>query len=120
MKDEMMAFLELADRNLEKCPWIKGQTFERHLEKLLLEMEELKTAHSKKDWKNAQEELGDVLWDVIILMRLAEREGKFNAKDTLKKAQKKIEFRKPWLISGEEITKEEAMKIWKERKNPKH
>jgi NTP pyrophosphatase (non-canonical NTP hydrolase) len=119
MKDEMEALLELAKKNFERCPWVNSQTSELYVGELLSEIEEFNEAYKKKDWESVQEELGDILWDVITLSYLMEKEGKLRASEVIGKTRKKIEWRKPWLLSGGKVTRGEAVRIWKERKNPK-
>lgn len=116
MKTQIGELAELAGRNMEKCPWIKNQTSGMHLRKLFLEMEELNDAYKKDDWQGTREELGDVLWDVLVLAYILEKEGKINSKQMITDMRNKIFWRKPWLNSDEEITLDEAKRIWMERK----
>ena len=116
MKNEMDGFFELVEKNMGNCPWVREQSSEKYLEELFSEIEELRGAYSKGNWGEVQEELGDLLWDVVTLAYLMERERKIEARGVVRRVKEKISHRKPWLLSGEKVTSEEAVRIWKGRK----
>jgi NTP pyrophosphatase (non-canonical NTP hydrolase) len=116
MEDEMKRLLELVKRNADTCPWTKEQTSEKFIRKLAGEMDEFKEAYGKQDWDNVEEELGDLFWDVLTLAYILERENKLKASKVVSRIHGKISHRKPWLITGETVSIEDAKKIWMERK----
>jgi len=115
--NEIRELTVLIDKNMKKCPWIKNQTSKTHLKKLFSELEELDDAYNKSNWNGTQEEMGDVLWDVLILAYILEKEGRINVKQTIRNIREKICRRKPWLESNDEISLDEAKRIWIEKKN---
>lgn len=116
MKDEFEKFVnnlrECRSGN-KACPWEKEQTFESRTKELLLEAEEVKEAVEKKDYENLKEEVGDVIWDSIALIVIAEEKGLFTAQDVFKNLNSKITRRKPWVFGDVKVnTKEEAVAEW--------
>ena len=99
-------------KNKDKCPWVKELTLDRQKKELESEVKEVIEAIDKKDYDNLKEELGDVLWDTLLLACLAEREGLFSVKEVLAELNEKIARRKPWLAEGKEVSLEEAKEHW--------
>ena len=116
VKTKIIELLDLIEKDLELSGWSKGLGLEGHQEELLKEIEELKEAFEKKDMENYKEELGDILWDVLKLILVAEREGILNARETIENIRNKISMRKPHLLEGKKLSAEEESKIWYEIK----
>ncbi|MCX8200150.1 MAG: adenylyltransferase/cytidyltransferase family protein [Candidatus Micrarchaeota archaeon] len=106
----------LAGLNARRCPWCKERTPDEYVKALESEVNEVKDAIAKRDYRNLKEELGDVVWDALVLAHICEKEGLFKGDDVLEGIIRKIERRKPWLASGKKVTIEEAAKIWEEAK----
>lgn len=106
----------LAGKNAKNCPWCREKSPEDFLRALREEMDELEEAFIRKDYANAREELGDVLWDVVMLAQACERDGLFEAGGVVEGIIGKIGRRKPWLIEGKKVGKGEAERIWNEAK----
>ncbi|MEK6981670.1 MAG: MazG nucleotide pyrophosphohydrolase domain-containing protein [Candidatus Micrarchaeota archaeon] len=116
MKDSLNSLLEIVKKNVAVCEWCNTQTSDMHLVKLKEEITELELAIKNNDLENAKEEMGDVIWDALILAYIFEREAKFKAKDSVDNVIRKIYNRKPWLLKGEKVSREEAVRIWVEAK----
>lgn len=87
-------------------------------EKLREEIEEVIEAIDKKDYENLQEEIGDVLFVLILTARIAEEEGKLKMKDVLRGIEQKIISRHTWVFGKDKAnTPEEALAKWKENKS---
>ena len=104
------------------CPWVKQETFVKHFEELKKEIQELEDAHKNNDINNLEEELGDVLWDILMLIKISEDEYEFKIEDIADKICDKIIRRSPHIFGNEKAeTPEEVNKIWnrikKEEKN---
>ena len=98
-------------------PWVKQQTFIKHLDELKKEVQEVEGAISIGDKNNLEEELGDVLFDVLMLIKISEEEYEFKLKNISKLICQKIVRRKPYIFGDEKAeTPEEACKIWKKIK----
>jgi len=96
------------------CPWVKKQTFIKHFDELKKEVQEVEDAIGNGDKNNIEEELGDVLWDVLMLIKISEDEYGFKLEDLIDVICKKMIRRKPYIFGDEKAgTPEEAVKIWK-------
>ncbi len=110
------ALMALARKSAVHCPWCKEKSCEEFVHELENEVRELAGALSKMDYANVREEIGDVVWDALVLAHICEREGKFNGDDVIREIIRKIERRKPYLINGDIVSLEEAKRIWHEAK----
>jgi len=123
MKQSFDELLDAMRKNLKYCGWAKEQTFDSYVKQVFDEADELKEAVEKGDYEHIKEELGDLLWDVLVLALIAEKQGIFLAKDVIKSRVEKTRRRKPEIFEGKHISKEEALKNWdkakKEEKNGK-
>ncbi|MFA6436495.1 MAG: MazG nucleotide pyrophosphohydrolase domain-containing protein [Candidatus Gracilibacteria bacterium] len=105
------------------CPWDRKKTIENLLPDLLGEVKEVEEAIQKGDMKNLKEELGDVLFNMVLLCVIAEEEGKFTMDEVLKEIAEKIVSRHTWVFGKDKAsTPEEALALWgknkaKERKS---
>ncbi|MAG08518.1 nucleotide pyrophosphohydrolase [Candidatus Woesearchaeota archaeon] len=72
------------------CAWDRKQTFDTIKKTMLSEAQEVKEAIEKKDYENLKEELGDLLYNVIFLSRMAEKKNLFSIKDVLVASKEKI------------------------------
>lgn len=108
--------VSISQLNVNVCPWCSERTSDEYLNELLGEMNELKTAFDKNDNFNIEEEIGDILWDAINLAHICEKERRISSDAVIERILKKIENRKPWLIEGRSVTKDEAARIWNDAK----
>jgi|GEM_PF-1010760 len=106
----------LAKKNVQHCPWCRTVSSEDYVRTLEEEVEELLGAFKNKDYENVREEIGDVIWDALVLAHICEREGKFKSDDVIDGIIKKIKRRKPFLEENREVTLEEAKRLWDEAK----
>lgn len=110
---ESFAELAAAARQvLARCPWTTARTVEQYAPELRAEADEVLLAVANRDRANLREELGDLLWDVVICALLAERSGYFAAHEVLDQVVAKMQRRKPFVFDGTEVTEEEAKRIW--------
>lgn len=77
------------------CPWDKVQTVKSLKKDLVSEVREVVRAIDKNDIENLKEELGDVIWDVLLICQVAEEKKYFNAYDVLNILKKKVVRRHP-------------------------
>ena len=117
MKDSFEELVLALKQNRKKCPWSNDVDFERFVEELAKEVDEVKQAIKNKDYVNLQEEIGDLLMDTLFLGIIAEEKGLFTIKNSLDDVITKLKRRKPWVFGDEVITtKEQATKRWNEIK----
>ncbi len=116
MEKKFGEFAKLARKTLAECPWANRQTVKSYVRQLASEAEEVVAAVNNDDRENLKEELGDLFWDVLMVMLIAEKEGWFTPSESMSALIEKMRRRKPFLFSGQKVTLEEAERMWWEAK----
>jgi len=105
------------------CPWDKEQTH-KSLRKYLLEesyevLEVLDSMDAKIDASLAlKEELGDLLFQILLHSELAEEKNLFSFLDVMKNLEEKIHRRHPHVFAGKKISSAKEVSLqWEETKN---
>ena len=112
MTESFAALADAARKVLARCPWTTAQSAERYARELRSEADEVLLAIANGDRDNLKEELGDLLWDVVMCALLAERSGYFPAREVFDDVVTKMRRRKPFVFDGTEVTAEDAKRIW--------
>jgi XTP/dITP diphosphohydrolase len=113
---EFEKLCDIVQRNIDKCPWVESINLNTMLNEASSEINEIEEAIYKNDIDNLEEELGDLIYDSFLLLKIAERDYNISTNEVIKRVVSKISNRKPWLFWNKKISKEEASKIWRERK----
>ena len=111
--------VELAEtlRSEKGCPWDRKQTIKSLLKSFVDEAEEVKEAIEKDDCENLKEELGDLLFNMVMISQIAKEKGLFTISDVLKNIEAKIIKRHSWVFGTDKVsTPEEAIEMWKKNK----
>jgi uncharacterized protein YabN with tetrapyrrole methylase and pyrophosphatase domain len=96
------------------CPWDRKQTIDTMLKCIEDEVAEVRQAIENGDHKNLREELGDVLFQVVMISQIAKENGYFKIDDVIKDIDKKIRSRHTWVFGKEKAhTAEEALEMWR-------
>ncbi len=116
-------FVELVEimqklRSEDGCPWDKEQTPESILPFFLEEAYEVIESVEEKDWKNLQEELGDILLHTVFQAKMAEEENRFTILDSLETINAKLTRRHPHVFGDRPV--EEAKSAKKNWETEKH
>ena len=99
------------------CPWDREQTFESLRKYMREEAEEAVQAVDKNDMENLCEELGDVLFQVMLNSQIAKEKGLFSIDDVIGGICEKMVRRHPHVFGDIEVNSpEEALALWKEIK----
>ena len=99
------------------CPWDKEQTIASLKEDVLSEADELRVAIEKEDYENIKEEIGDVIWVLVLMAQIAKEEGRFDLENVLKELNDKIVRRHPHVFGNAKAKNaEEALKLFREAK----
>ncbi|KLO21489.1 nucleotide pyrophosphohydrolase [Marinitoga sp. 1197] len=114
---EFKKLCDIVQRNIEKCPWVKSINLNTMINEASSEIKEIEEALLSEDIDNLEEELGDLIYDAFLILKIAERDYNISSDKVIKRVVNKISNRKPWLFWKESISREEAAKIWLERKN---
>lgn len=104
-------------RSPDGCPWDNKQTIESVLKYFLEEAYEALDAADRHDWPGLAEELGDTLWEILFLARMAEQEGHFSIDDVLQLLGEKMIRRHPHIFGETTLeTSEQVVAQWAEIK----
>lgn len=99
------------------CPWDRKQTIASMLQYIDEEIAEVRQAIENGDHKNLEEELGDVLFQLIMISQIAKENGYFDMDDVLNGIYKKIVSRHTWVFGKDKVTTpEEALEMWAKNK----
>lgn len=125
--NEFKELLNIADQLLgpQGCPWDREQTFFTLQPYLLEETHELIEAIDAKDPAKISEELGDVLYALIFIAKLGEKEACFTLPESIRLVSEKLIRRHPHVFGDKKISStEEVAAAWEEvkkkegKKNP--
>ena len=94
-------------RSPDGCPWDQEQTSQSLRSGLLEEASEVLDAIDAQDQDNLREELGDVLYHLLMQAQIASEEGKFTLTDVIAGIETKLKRRHPhvwgdWQVDGSE------------------
>lgn len=117
--DEFKSLIYTIERLLapDGCPWDREQTLQSMRHSILEETCEVIEAIDLENNRQIEEELGDLLFNVVFLCKLAEKEQRFSLEDVLKHIVAKLVRRHPHIFGeGHLKTSEEVLKQWEEIK----
>ncbi len=104
-------------RGPEGCPWDKEQTLESLKQYLRNESEEVFEAVDAGDMENLCEELGDVLFQVMINSQVAKELGAFSIDDVVDGICRKMVRRHPHVFGDVKVNSvQEGNALWNEIK----
>lgn len=104
-------------RSKTGCPWDREQTIASMLKCIKEEADEVCLAIENGDHENLKEELGDVLFQVIMIAQIAKENGYFSMDGVLRHIDHKIRSRHTWVFGKDKAkTPEEAIAMWKRNK----
>ena len=91
-------------RGPDGCPWDKKQNHRSLLPYLFSEAREVRQAIRKEDWKNLEEELGDILLQVVFHSQVAQENGRFDISGVITGISEKLKRRHPHVFGGKKLT----------------
>jgi tetrapyrrole methylase family protein/MazG family protein len=91
-------------RGADGCPWDRRQTRESLRPFLIEETYEILEAMDRGDDRGLQEELGDLLFHIIFMARIAQEEGAFDIYDVIQGAAEKMIRRHPHVFGNSEVS----------------
>ena len=116
-KEEKLAqfgrVLDVMDKLRAKCPWNGAQTWDTLRSLTVEEVYELSDAVMKKDDKDLEKELGDLLLHIVFYSKIAEEQGKFDVADVMERLCEKMIFRHPHVFAeGKAADAEQVSENW--------
>ena len=110
--EELVSVVKIL-RSEQGCSWDRKQTFESLKPCILDEAREVAEAVDKQDMDNLCEELGDVLFNVLIYSQIAEEKGCFELKDEVDGVCEKMIRRHPHVFGEQKrLSAEESLDLW--------
>ncbi len=110
--EELVSVVKIL-RSEQVCSWDRKQTFESLKPCILDEAREVAEAVDKQDMDNLCEELGDVLFNVLIYSQIAEEKGCFELKDVVDGVCEKMIRRHPHVFGEQKrLSAEESLDLW--------
>jgi tetrapyrrole methylase family protein/MazG family protein len=104
-------------RSKNGCMWDKEQTHKSLVKYLLEESQEVKKAVQKKDMKNLEEELGDILLQVVFHAQIGKENKQFDIAGVISTLNKKLIRRHPHVFGDYKVkTTKDIEVMWKEVK----
>lgn len=93
------------------CPWDKKQTAYTLTQYLREEVTELLTAINKNDTTNICEEIGDVLYILIMISEIHSEKNIFSFSDVISEINKKLVRRHPHVFDGKKVSSDEELRL---------
>ncbi len=104
-------------RSDDGCPWDREQTLGDLRAYLLEEAHETAAAIDGDDRHHLREELGDLIFQVVFIARLAEEEGTFDLADAIDAIHAKMIERHPHVFGDDKLEDSAAVhRAWERRK----
>jgi isopentenyldiphosphate isomerase/NTP pyrophosphatase (non-canonical NTP hydrolase) len=113
---EFDEFDELITKSMDLDSWIRDAGVEGYVKHLNEEAKEVLEATEKREYTNLKDELGDILSCWLILCKLGEEHKLFSASEVITGAIEKAKRRRPYVLEGKKVSKEEAYRIWQDVK----
>ncbi len=104
-------------RSPQGCPWDREQELEDLRSYLLEEAHEVAAAIDSGDWSYVAAELGDLLFQIVFITRLAEEREMFDFDRVVGEIERKMVERHPHVFGDERLADSEAVhRAWEQRK----
>jgi len=117
VSEELDRLTRLVDRLRRDCPWDREQSFETLKTYLLEETYEALAALDEPAPEPLRDELGDLLFQIFFLARLAEERGWFDIGAVARRITEKMIERHPHVFGGQPASSAEEVKgAWERRK----
>lgn len=112
-----MTLLAARLRAPDGCPWDREQTVASSTGYILEEAYEAVDALEARDWDEAREELGDLLFQVVFQAQMAVDKNRFDASEVIEAVEAKMIRRHPHVFGDAQAeTADEVLKRWGEIK----
>ncbi len=96
-------------RSPDGCPWDRRQSPASLIKYLKSECDELVSAIENNDLANICEELGDLLYIIVMLSEMHSENGSFQFSDVIHAINEKLIRRHPHVFAGEPYESEEQL-----------
>ncbi len=108
--------IRLCKKSLELDPWVKERGMKGYSEEIIEEAKEALAEAEDDNYYNLKYELGDILYDWIHMVLLAEEKKVFTMDEIIRCTIEKYNRRKPYLRKNRKVSREAAISAWKDAK----
>ena len=120
-EEAFLRLIHIIELLRKECPWDKEQTHDSLRQCMLEEAYEVADAIDKRDIKNLEEELGDVLLQVVFHGILGEENGNFDISSIINRECDKMIRRHPHIFLKENIKSvDKVIEKWENVKRKEH
>jgi XTP/dITP diphosphohydrolase len=117
VSEALSSLVALVERLRRDCPWDREQTPETLRTYLLEECHEVLGAIDSGDPDALADELGDLLFQILFLSRIAQERGSFSIEDVAEKISAKMIERHPHVFGGARAADADSVRQgWERRK----
>ncbi len=116
MSEKLNELIEAVRKNRKYSVWTKEQNIESYSKELLDEAKEVILSIENNDLENLKEELGDVLWDALIMMAICEEKYGISIDSAIGSVIDKFKRRKPHVFQEKIVSLDEEKRVWKAEK----
>ncbi len=117
MSEELSRLVSLVERLRRDCPWDREQTPETLRTYVLEECHEVLGAIDAQDPASLADELGDLLFQILFLSRIAQERGWFDIDSVADRITRKMTDRHPHVFGGPSAADaQEVKRGWERRK----
>jgi len=122
MNDSSLSLHRLFDlvarlRAPDGCPWDREQKIDDLRAYLLEEAHEVAAAIDASDWEDIGSELGDLLFQIVFIVCLAEERSAFSLSEVVDRIEEKMIARHPHIFGDEDLVDSAAVhRAWELRK----
>ena len=101
-------------RSDQGCPWDREQTSESLSQYILQETYEVLECIDNNNWESLKDELGDLLFQILIQSLIREEKGEFKLSDVIKSINNKLIKRHPHVFKDKknDINSEKVLENW--------
>ncbi|MQG04624.1 MAG: MazG family protein [SAR202 cluster bacterium] len=101
-------------RSDQGCPWDREQTSESLSQYILQETYEVLECIDNNNWEGLKDELGDLLFQILIQSLIREEKGEFKLSDVIKSINDKLIKRHPHVFKDKknDINSEKVLENW--------
>ena len=101
-------------RSDQGCPWDREQTSESLSQYILQETYEVLECIDNNNWEGLKDELGDLLFQILIQSLIREEKGEFKLSDVIKSINNKLIKRHPHVFKDKknDINSEKVLENW--------
>ena len=113
LSDKFIDLVNTMTKLRKECPWDQKQTFQSLRKYILEEAYEVVETIDKENWKNLEEELGDLLLQIIFQSVIGEESGDFSLESVIDTLNNKMVERHPHVFGSKKVeSAEDVEKNW--------